>query len=134
VTLEKRERPAQEPDRGRCFLVREDLGIGKTARIVDRDMHALPTNGLAVHPGRVPLDRRVVAALPVADPLASASLDPSELLQVDMDQLPSDGPFIALRGLQPEPAQTAHPNPGQDPRHRREWELENFRDLRARET
>jgi hypothetical protein len=58
-------------------------------------------------------------------------MDASELLDVDVDQLARPLSLIALRGLQPEPSQLAHPDPGQDPRHGRDSHPEQLGDLGA---
>jgi hypothetical protein len=70
---------------------------------------------------------------PVADALARAALDAPELLDVDVDQLAGPLALVALRGLAPQPAELAHPDPGQDARHRRERHAEQLGDLGAGE-
>jgi hypothetical protein len=49
-------------------------------------------------------------------PLSNAA----ELLDVDVDQLTGALALVALSGLEPEPAELAHSDPGQDAGHRRE--------------
>jgi hypothetical protein len=61
---------------------------------------------------------------------ARAAVDAAQLLDVDVDQLPGDRAFIALGRLEPETSQPAHPDPRQDPRHRRERPIEHLGDLR----
>src|ERR1039458_5753428 len=115
VTLIERERPAQEPDRGRCFLIWQDLGVGQACGVVDSDVHVVPARDVAVHTSQVASLRFPVA--PVAgDPLARAAANAPELLHIDMDQLTSDGAFIALGGLHPETTQATHPDPLEDSR------------------
>jgi hypothetical protein len=46
--------------------------------------------------------------------------DPSQLFDIDMDQLARPSSFIASRRLEPKPTKLAHPDPGQDPRDRRD--------------
>jgi len=65
----------------------------------------------------------------VADAPACTSLDPAELLDVDVDELARPRALVADRLLEPEPAELAHPRPGQDPRHRRERHAERLCDL-----
>jgi hypothetical protein len=70
---------------------------------------------------------------PVADALARAALDAPELLDVDVDQLAGPLALVALRGLAPQPAELAHPDPGQDARHRRQRSIEDLGDFRSGE-
>src|SRR4051812_24880483 len=62
-----------------------------------------------------------------------AALDAAEFLDVDVDQLAGAFALIALRWLQAEPAELAHPDPGQDARDRRERPIEDLGDLGAGE-
>ncbi len=64
--------------------------------------------------------------------MPSAALDAPELLDVDVEQLTRSSSLVALRGLQAVPAELPKPDPGEDPRHRRERHLEALGDLRAR--
>ena len=82
--------------------------------------------------------RRVSAGLArvardAGDAFAGAALDAPEFLDVDVDQLARPLALIAHCRLEAEPAELAHPDPGQDPRHRRERHVEGLGDLRARE-
>jgi hypothetical protein len=43
-------------------------------------------------------------------------VDAPELLDVDVEQLAQPRALVALRGLQPQPRELAHPDPGQDAR------------------
>jgi hypothetical protein len=108
---------AEKPDGGDRFLVGEDLDVGQTGGVVDRDVDVFPADDIADPALGVDALAGVVPALAVGDPLASAALDPSELLDVDVDQLPGTSSFIALSGLQAEPAELAHTDPGEDPGH-----------------
>jgi hypothetical protein len=72
-------------------------------------------------------------ALAVADALARATFDPPQLLDIDVEQLAGTAALIAPRRLEPEAAELAQPDPGQDPGHRRLWHPQQLRDLRARE-
>ena len=55
--------------------------------------------------------------------------DAAEFLDVDVDELARPFALVALGGLEAETAQLAHPDPGQDPRDRRERHRERLRDL-----
>jgi hypothetical protein len=59
--------------------------------------------------------------------------DPAELLDVDVDQLAGPVALVALWRLDPDPAELAHPDPGEDARDGRERHPERLCDLRARE-
>ena len=91
-------------------------------------MHVFPSDHAAVDTVAVASARTRVASRS-GDSLAGATLDPPELLDVDVDQLAGASSFVALRGLQPEPAELSHPDPGQDPRHSRKRHLERLSDL-----
>jgi hypothetical protein len=65
--------------------------------------------------------------------LPAPPLDAAELLDVDVDQLAGDLAFVTLRGLQTQPAEPAHPDLREDPRHRRHGPSENLGDLRPGE-
>jgi hypothetical protein len=54
-----------------------------------------------------------------------------KFLDVDVDQLARALALIALGGLEPQPAQAAHANPGQDPRDRRGCHPQQLGDLRT---
>ncbi len=54
---------------------------------------------------------RTRVAFAAGDALACAAVDAPELLDVDVDQLARSLALIAHRGLQPEPAELAHPEP-----------------------
>jgi hypothetical protein len=124
---------AEEPDRGERLLVGQDLDVGQAGGIVDGDVHELPADALAAVTVAVDERRVVVLAQPVADALARAALDAPELLDVDVDQLAGPLALVALRGLAPQPAELAHPDPGQDARHRRQRHAEQLGDLGAGE-
>ena len=76
-------------------------------RVIDADVHVLPADDFADSALGVGALAGVVPALAVGDPLASAALDPSELLDVDVDQLARASSLVPLRGLQAEPAELA---------------------------
>jgi hypothetical protein len=124
---------AEEPDRGERLLVGQDLDVGQAGGIVDGDVHELPADALAAVTVAVDERRVVVLAQPVADALARAAMDAPELLDVDVDQLAGPRALVALRGLAPQPAELAHPDPGQDARHRRQRHAEQLGDLGAGE-
>ena len=104
----------------------EDLDVGQAGGVVDRDVHELPPPQLQRE-----TDRRCQTRSNQTSPLGAVAghgmphyLDASELLDVDVDQLTGTSSLIALRGFQPEPAELAHPDPGQDPRHGRERHIQ----------
>src|SRR5512133_417837 len=128
MALKEGDRPAQEDDRRRGTLVREDLGVGKPGAVVNRDVHVFPSNraapeALAVGEGGV-----VVLATVTHAP-ARAALDPPQLLDVEMDELAGTLALVAARRLEPEPAELAHPDPGQDPRDGRQRHPEQLGQL-----
>src|SRR3954447_19542918 len=76
---------------------------------------------------------RPAVVLVAGHAMTSAARDPAEFLDVDVDQLARPLAFIALGLLEPETSELAHPDPGQDPRHRRQRHPERVGDLRASE-
>ena len=117
VAAVERSGAAQECDCAGGLLVWKHLGVSQAAAIVDRDMHALPADQLATR-------ARAVAALPVVarasrHALAGTVLDPAQLLDINVHELAGTGPLVALRGLEAQAAELAHPNPLKDPRDRR---------------
>jgi hypothetical protein len=131
VAPEEHERPTQEADRGGCLLVAQHLGVGQPAGVVDRDVDELPAGGLAAVAVAVGEGALVVAAQTIADALARPALDPAELLDVDVHELPRPCALVAAGGLEPQPAELAEPDPGQDPRHGGERHPEQLGDLRS---
>src|ERR1700722_4224572 len=79
VPAVERPRAPEETDGCAGFLVCEDLGVGETGAIVDRDVNAFPADDRARRAAR---SKGRVAARPSSDPMPSASLDPAELLDV----------------------------------------------------
>ena len=69
----------------------------------------------------------------VAADAMAGDLDPSGLLDVDGDKLVRRLAFVAMRGLEPQAPEFAHPDPGQDPGRRRESRLKHISDLPAGE-
>ena len=65
------------------------------------------------------------------DPVAGAAVDPSELLDVDVEELAGAGALVALGGLQAEAPEAAETGAGEDPRDRRLGHLEDLGDLGA---
>jgi hypothetical protein len=61
--------------------------------------------------------------------MPGAALDAAEFLDVDVDQLARAFALIALRRLQPEPAELAHPDPRQDARDRGQRPIEHLGNL-----
>jgi hypothetical protein len=96
-------------------------------------VRVFPADGVAPLAVAVDEGRVVVLVQAVADTLAGATLDAPELLDVDVDQLAGAGALIAQRRLEPQPPELAHPEPGQDPRHRRQRHPRQLGDLSASE-
>jgi hypothetical protein len=67
---------SKEADRGRCFLVGEDVRVGEAAVVVDRDVDVLP-----------PFLALVASIVAASGHSLSGPIDPAELLDVDVDQL-----------------------------------------------
>ena len=59
--------------------------------------------------------------------------DPPEFFDVDVDQLAWSLALVAAGWLETEPAELAHPDPGEDARDGRERHRQDFGDLRPRE-
>ncbi len=107
----------KERDRRECLLVGKHLDVNQAGRVIDRDVHELPADCLADSPlGIGPL--RLVTTAFACDAVPGALVNPAELLDVDMDQLPGPLAFVALGWLQSETPEFAHPDLGQDPRDR----------------
>ena len=84
-------------------------------------MNGFPAFDLAADARRVGAHQRAVVAAAAGDAFAGAADDPPQLLDVDMNQLAGPGAFVALRGLQAQAAEPAHPDPLENPRDRRDW-------------
>src|SRR5436190_3954487 len=113
---------AKEADRCRRFLVAEDLGVGEATVVVDRDVDVLPAFLALIAP--------VVAA---AGDSVTGPVDPTQLLDVDVEELAGACALVAPRLLEAESPQPTQPRPGQDPGDRRQRHRERFRDLSGRE-
>jgi hypothetical protein len=70
--------------------------------------------------------------MPATDAPASSADDPPELVHVEVDELTRPRPLVAQRGLETETTEPAEPEPGQDPRHRRERHRQRLGDLSRR--
>jgi hypothetical protein len=68
----------EEADRGRCLLVSEYFGVGESTVVVDRDVDVFPSLLALLAP--------VMAA--AGHPVAR-TVDPTELLDVDVEELAS---------------------------------------------
>jgi hypothetical protein len=123
---------AQKADHGGASFVSEDFGVGEAGAVVAGDMHAFPADLAPASAGPVGLGR-VAAPAPV-DAMPGAALDAPELLDVDVNELAWALALVALGGLQPEPAEPAHPDPGQNARDRRAGHVQDLGDLGAAET
>jgi len=102
----------EEADRRPCLLVGQYLGVGETAVVVDRHVHVLPADRLALDAGGVEPSAVRVALDASGHALAGAALDPAQLLDVEMDELARARALVAKRLLEPEPAQAAEPRAG----------------------
>ena len=87
VAGEELDRPGEEADRGRGFLIVEDLGVGEAAVIVDGDVDEVPAGQAAVVTVCVALPGSARTRCAVADAFA-CDLEPSELLDIDVYELP----------------------------------------------
>jgi hypothetical protein len=132
VAREERGRAAEEGDRGGGLLVCKDFGVGQAGAVIDRDVDVVPACRAADVAGSVGKAAAVVRAS-APDPLAGAALDPSELLDVDVDEFARLLALITLGRLEAQPSELAHPDPGQDARDRRERPAKQLGDLGARE-
>ena len=103
-------RTLQEGDGIFLALIGQELGVGQPGRIIDRHVQMLPPDApVPDHPG-------VVAG----DAMAH-TVDPAELLGVDMDQLARPLPLIADDSrLGIERAEPTETKPAQDDAHRRD--------------
>ena len=127
----ERDRTSEKTDDRAPALIGQDLGVGQAGAVIDGDVDALPARGLA------PDSEWVLASWPQAaggrsgDRGAGAVLDPSQALDVDVDQLAGSLALLAHRGLEAEASELAHPDSRQDPRDGRERHVEDLGDLRA---
>src|SRR5450755_201350 len=111
----ERDGTPEKPNHGAPFLIRENFGVGQTSAVIDRDVHVLPPSDLARYAQSVGSARATAAVGHAGDPRAGATLDPSQLLDVDMDQLTRSLALVAHRGLQADTPELAHPDPRKDP-------------------
>jgi hypothetical protein len=89
----------------------------------------LPANRLALDPGRVESSLVGIALDAACHAFAGAALDATEPFDVDVDELARPAVLVPDRLLQAEPSEAAEPEPGQDPRDRRQRHRERFGDL-----
>jgi hypothetical protein len=76
---------------------------------------AFPACGLALDSEGVFAGGPFAAGGVSGEPAARAVRDPSQALDVDVDQLTGSLALVADGGLEAEAAELAHPGPGQDP-------------------
>src|SRR5512135_707905 len=93
-------RPEEEANGGCGFLVGEDFGVGEAAVVVDGDVDVLPADALMAFAGFVGVGGVVVLLSAIAPALACSSLDPAELLDVEVDELARSGVLVADRRLE----------------------------------
>ena len=127
------QRPAQEADRGLGLLVRQDLGVGKSSGVVDRDVDELPAGkpDLALT-GNADASASLAGEAAVTHALAR-DLDPPELLDVDVNQLTGALFLVAPGGLEAQSAEPAHPEPRKDRGDGRQRHRKQLRELGGRE-
>src|SRR5438045_2586190 len=119
VALVERHGVTEKRDGAVGGLVGEHLGVGQASGVIDRDVNVVPARDPSlVAVSVVDTLRRV--ALNAGDALAGASMDASQLLDVDVDQLARPRSFIAKRGLEAQPAALAPSQPLADRAARRE--------------
>jgi hypothetical protein len=88
--------PAQERRRGGALLVPQDLDVGEAGGVIDADVDELPADGADAP--RALLAARGPLATMAGHPVARV-MDPPQLLDVDVDQLPGSLAFVAVRWL-----------------------------------
>jgi hypothetical protein len=110
---------AEEADRGCRLLVREHLGVGEAAVVVDADVDVFEADVVAALALEVGAGRVVpLATLASKDAFAGTALDSSQLLDVDVDELTWPRALVADRLLKPEPAQPPVDRAGSGSRRR----------------
>src|SRR5262245_35528972 len=115
---EPEDRPLEEPDGGRGPFVGEDLDVGQTSGVVDRDVDGLPAGATVVA-------ARASAPGPVARPV-----EPAEFLDIDMHQLAGVAAAVPVGRLGwPELEEAVQPQAAQNRTHRRGRHRQGGRDL-----
>lgn len=106
---------AQEGDGCVADLIAVSLGMGQAAAVVDSDVRVLPADRVAVSAVEVALSAVRVAL--AGHPLVGAALDPTEPLDLDVDQLTSVRSLAALCWFQVQTTELAHADSPEDFRH-----------------
>ena len=132
VASEEAKGADEEARHGGRFLVREHLGVGESAVVVDGDVDVLPSDLSVLLPGCIG-DSTPVVAPNAAEAFPCSVLDPAEFLHVDVDELARAGALVADGRLEPEPAEPAEAFAAQHSRDRRERHQQRFGDLGTRE-
>jgi len=78
----------EEPDAGGALLIVEDLDVGEAAGVIDGDVHDVP-------PGPIGAPVAALAAMGGQ----AGTVEPAELLDVDVDQLAGVAAAVPVRGL-----------------------------------
>src|SRR5213079_1143668 len=99
---------------------------------IDRDVNVVPARDPSLVAASV-IDTLRRVALNAGDALAGASMDASQLLDVDVDQLARPRSFIAKRGLEAQPAELAHSQPLADRADGRQRQIQQLAELWRRE-
>ena len=116
---------AQEADRGCGLLVGEDFDVGQAGGVVDAHVHILVADPLGAPP--------LLLAAAVAVRAVSGPVDPSQLLDIDVDELAWVSSLVAVGRLgRVKPTELAQPHPAKHRRHRRERHVKRLADLRSR--
>src|SRR5436190_8020692 len=132
VAAEEANGAAEERDSGLGLLVAQDLDVGQARCVVDGDVHVFPADESAVAAGEVALAWTALKRPVAVDAVPGATGgDPAELLDIDVDQLARALALVAVRGLEPQPAELAHPDLLQETGDGRLRHPQHLGDLRA---
>lgn len=107
---------SEERDDGERLVVGEYLGVGQAGAVIDRDVDVFPPGGLAALSCGVESGRARAPVRHAGDARSGAPLDPTQPLDIDVDQLARASSFVTLGWFQADPSELAHPDPGKDPR------------------
>jgi hypothetical protein len=104
VAAEETKSADEEAGSSDCFLVWEHFGVGEAAVVVNGDVDELPSDRAVFTPVGFKPGGPVAARCPATYAFACATLDPSELLDVDVDELPGPAPLVADGWLETDPS------------------------------
>src|SRR5918996_1722436 len=103
------ERSSEEADCRPRLLVREHLGVGEAAVVVDGDVDVLPADRAAGLAAFVDAAGALAAGSAPADAFAGPTFDAPQLLDVDVDELAWPRALVAARLCEPDQAEPAQP-------------------------